>query len=174
MAGPDGELTTKRGPSKGSVAERAASRLSRKKKVAFRPRGDPPVVPMEGGWAHDYLLPSSASPEDPVQLEEAGYFPKGDGILPDGEEFKRDHKRRPGCIVVFSAWFHAGLCVPVHPFLRDFLETYDIRLAQLHPSAIVKLNVFRWLCETALHEEASMKLLLFYFTVEVRDVGDMP
>ncbi|XP_024311493.1 vegetative cell wall protein gp1-like [Brachypodium distachyon] len=35
---------------------------------------------------------------------------------------------------------------------------------------IVRLNVFRWLCETTLHEEPSMKLLLFYFTVEVREL----
>lgn len=58
-------------------------------------------------------------------------------------------------------WFHAGLCVPVHPFLLEFLETYGIELAQLQPSTIVRLNVFRWLCETALHEEPLMKLLLF-------------
>ncbi|XP_024310966.1 uncharacterized protein LOC106866597 [Brachypodium distachyon] len=163
MTGPDADPLTEKGPSKGSAAERAANQPSRKKKVAFRP------APMEGGWAHDYLLPSSTSPEDLVQLEEAGFFPKGDGILLDGEEFKLDHERRLGCIVVFSAWFHGSLCVLVHPFLMEFLETYGIELAQLHPSAIVKLNVFRWLCETALHEEPSMKLLLFYFTVEVRE-----
>ncbi|XP_024310683.1 uncharacterized protein LOC106866802 [Brachypodium distachyon] len=169
---PEGEPS--RGSSKGSAEQHAANRPSRKKKVSFRPRGGPPLVPTApvdgGGWAHDHLLPSSMSPEDLAQLEKAGYFPKGDGILPDSEEVRLDQWRRPGCIVAFSAWFHAGLCVPVHPFLLEFLETYGIELAQLHPLTIVRLNVFRWLCETVLHEEPSMKLLLFYFTMEVREL----
>ncbi|RRR20696.1 hypothetical protein EHS16_07440 [Streptococcus anginosus] len=102
-------------------------------------------------------------------MEEAGYFFKGDGILFNSEEVRFDSRRRSGCIVVFAVWFYVNLCVSVYFFLLEFLETYGIELVQFYFSVIVKLNVFRWLCETVLHEEFLMKLLLFYFIVEVRE-----
>lgn len=120
------------------------------------------------GWAPDILPASVTTEKDLSDLVEAGYFRKGLASLLD-EGLQLEPQRRRGHIVVFTGWFHAGLCLPVHPFLLEFLDTYGIELAQLLPLAILHLNVFRWLRETALWEPPTMRLFLLLFTVHVEE-----
>lgn len=73
-------------------------------------------------------------------------------------------ERRSNIIVVFDAWFHAGLYVSVDSFVKGVLDMLDTELTHLHPSAILFLNVSRWLSETALGEEPRARLFFYVFT----------
>jgi hypothetical protein len=41
-------------------------------------------------------------------------------------------------------FFIAGLLMPLHPFLFDFLHKFWVQLYQLTPNAIVQINKFIW------------------------------
>lgn len=99
---------------------------------------------------------------------QARYFPREMGVLPPPGEWRLTVAARRDSIAVFGAWFHAGLCVPAHPFLLEFLEEMGLELAHLHPSAILHLNVFRWLCEMATDGPPTTDLLFHFFRMEVK------
>lgn len=51
-------------------------------------------------------------------------------------------------MLVFAAFFAAGLRLPCDDFLPSVLEMYEVKLPQLSPSAFPKLAVFAWMCRT--------------------------
>ena len=72
-----------------------------------------------------------------------------DGVLPDrvmvgcrpahGESFLTP---RGDELVVFEDYFYRGFGVPVHPFLRVFIDYYEISLCNLGPNSILHVSVF--------------------------------
>lgn len=49
-----------------------------------------------------------------------------------------------GELVVFKTFFSAGLRLPVHRFIGEALERYEVQLHQLTPNAMVALAKFIW------------------------------
>ena len=52
-------------------------------------------------------------------------------------------------VVVFIAFFNAGLRLPCVALVKDVLRLYGVELAQLTPNSIVKLGVFEWMLRAA-------------------------
>jgi hypothetical protein len=49
-----------------------------------------------------------------------------------------------GEIVVFEAFFTAGLRLPAHRFVVEVLQRYDMQIHQLTPNAVVALAKYVW------------------------------
>jgi hypothetical protein len=49
-----------------------------------------------------------------------------------------------GEIVVFEAFFIAGLRLPAHRFVAEVLQRYDVQIHQLTPNAVVALAKYVW------------------------------
>ena len=56
-----------------------------------------------------------------------------------GEPFPMPHTDES---IVFEDYFWRGLGFPIHPFLRDLLEFWTIRLRNLHPNTILHISIF--------------------------------
>jgi hypothetical protein len=74
-------------------------------------------------------------------------------------------------MVVFAAYFTAGLRLPCDDFLSSVLATYEVRLPQLSPSAFPKLAVFAWMCRTCgFAPTAELFAVLFTACATTKDV----
>ncbi|KAG8081440.1 hypothetical protein GUJ93_ZPchr0007g3552 [Zizania palustris] len=51
---------------------------------------------------------------------------------------------RPGEVVVFEAFFEAGLGLPAVDFLAEVLDLFHVTLPQLSPNAVARLAIFEW------------------------------
>jgi hypothetical protein len=49
-----------------------------------------------------------------------------------------------GDLVVFEAFFAAGLRLPAHQFVGEVLRRFDIQVHQLTPNAVVALAKYVW------------------------------
>ena len=56
-----------------------------------------------------------------------------------GERFPNPHNRE---LVVFKDFYHRGVGLPAHPFLRKLLLYYGISLIHLNPNSILHLAIF--------------------------------
>jgi hypothetical protein len=74
------------------------------------------------------------------ELQELGYF--GDGVrwVPGAEEIPEPE----GELVVFEAFFIAGLRLPAHRFVVEVLRRFDVQVHQLTPYAVVALAKYVW------------------------------
>jgi hypothetical protein len=68
-------------------------------------------------------------------MEQLGYFGKGVGRVPGAEEIPEPE----GEIVVFEAFFIAGLRLLAHRFVAEVLQRYDVQIHQLTPNVVVAL-----------------------------------
>jgi hypothetical protein len=80
---------------------------------------------------------SSARVQDMQQL---GYFGSGVGRVPGVEEIPEPK----GELVVFEAFFTAGLRLPAHRFVVEVLQRYEVQIHQLTPNAVVALAKYVW------------------------------
>jgi hypothetical protein len=78
---------------------------------------------------------SSVHMQDMHQL---GYF--GVGRVPGAEQISEPE----GEIVVFEAFFTAGLRLLAHRFVAEVLQRYDVQIHQLTPNAVVALAKYVW------------------------------
>jgi hypothetical protein len=85
----------------------------------------------------DVLRISSVRVQDMQQL---GYFGNGVGWVPGAKEIPEPE----GEIVVFEAFFTAGLRLPAHRFVAEVLQRYDVQIHQLTPNAVVALAKYVW------------------------------
>jgi hypothetical protein len=68
-------------------------------------------------------------------MQQLGYFGNGVGRVPGAEEIPKP----VGEIVVFKAFFLAGLRLPAHRFVAEVLQRYDVQIHQLTPNVVVAL-----------------------------------
>jgi hypothetical protein len=80
---------------------------------------------------------SSVRVQDMHQL---GYFGNDVGRVPGAEEIP-DPK---GELVVFEAFFIAGLRLPTHHFVAEVLQRFDVQVHQLTPNIVVALAKYVW------------------------------
>jgi hypothetical protein len=80
---------------------------------------------------------SSVREQDMQQL---GYFGGGVGRVPGAEEVPEPE----GELVVFEAFFAAGLCLPAHRFMAVVLRRFEVQIHQLTPNAVVALAKYVW------------------------------
>jgi hypothetical protein len=73
-------------------------------------------------------------------MQQLGYFGNGVGRVPGAEEIPEPE----GEIVVFKAFFTAGLRLPAHRFVAEVLQRFDVQIHQLTPNAVVALAKYVW------------------------------
>jgi hypothetical protein len=69
-----------------------------------------------------------------------GYFGNGIGRAPGAEDVPEPE----GELVVFEAFFTAGLRLPTHRFIVEVLRMFEIQIHKLTPNAMVALEKFVW------------------------------
>jgi hypothetical protein len=80
---------------------------------------------------------SSARVED---MQRLGYFGGGVARAPGTEEVPEPE----GELVVFEAFFAAGLRLPAHRFVGEVLRRFNVQIHQLTPNAVVALSKYVW------------------------------
>jgi hypothetical protein len=73
-------------------------------------------------------------------MQQLGYFGSGVGRVPGAEEIPEPE----GELVVFEAFFTAGLRLPAHHFVAEVLQRYEVHIHQLTPNAVVDLAKYVW------------------------------
>jgi hypothetical protein len=74
------------------------------------------------------------------EMQQLGYFGDGVGRVPGAEEIPE-----PDCeLVVFEAFFIAGLRLPAHRFVAVVLQRFEVQVHQLTPHAVVALAKYAW------------------------------
>jgi hypothetical protein len=73
-------------------------------------------------------------------MQQLGYFGSGVGHVPGAEEVPEPE----GELIVFEAFFTAGLRLPAHRFVAEVLQRFEVQVHQLTPNAVVALAKFVW------------------------------
>jgi hypothetical protein len=73
-------------------------------------------------------------------MQQLGYFGSGVGRVPRAEEVPEPE----GELVVFEAFFTAGLRLPTHRFVAEVLQRFEVQVHQLTPNAVVALAKYVW------------------------------
>jgi hypothetical protein len=78
-----------------------------------------------------------------------------------------------GELVVFEAFFAAGLRLPAHRFLGEVLRRFNIQIHQLTPNAVVALSKYVW-ATTSYGGQPSVEVFVKYYCLywEKRMIGD--
>ena len=66
-------------------------------------------------------------------MQRLGYFGGGVGRVPGAEEVPEPE----GELVVFEAFFIAGLRLPAHRFVSEVLQKFEVQVHQLTPNVVV-------------------------------------
>jgi hypothetical protein len=73
-------------------------------------------------------------------MQQLGYFGSGVGRVPGAEEVPEPE----GELVVFEAFFTAGLRLTAHRFMAEVLQRFEVQVHQLTPNAMVALAKYVW------------------------------
>jgi hypothetical protein len=73
-------------------------------------------------------------------MQRMGYFGGGVGRVVGAEEVPEPE----GELVVFEAFFIAGLRLPAHHFVSEVLQKFEVQVHQLTPNAVVALAKYVW------------------------------
>jgi hypothetical protein len=73
-------------------------------------------------------------------MQQLGYFGSGVGRVPGAEEAPEPE----GELVVFEAFFTAGLRLPAHRFMAEVLRRFEVQVHQLTPNVVVALAKYVW------------------------------
>jgi hypothetical protein len=73
-------------------------------------------------------------------MQQLGYFGGGVACVPRAEEVPEPE----GELVVFEAFFAAGLCLPAHRFVGEVLRRFEVQVHQLTPNVVVALAKYVW------------------------------
>jgi hypothetical protein len=74
------------------------------------------------------------------EMQQLRYFGDGVGRVSGAEEIPESE----GELVVFEAFFIAGLRLPAHRFVVEVLRRFDVQVHQLTPNAVVALAKYVW------------------------------
>jgi hypothetical protein len=75
-----------------------------------------------------------------LEMQRLGYFGNSVGRAPGEEEVPE----LEGELIVFEAFFAAGLCLPTHRFVVEVLRKFEVQVHQLTPNAVVALAKYVW------------------------------
>jgi hypothetical protein len=75
-----------------------------------------------------------------LEMQRLGYFGDGVGRVPGAEGVPEPE----GELVVFDSFFVAGLRFPVHRFVVEVLQRFEVQVHQLTPNAVVALAKYVW------------------------------
>jgi hypothetical protein len=75
-----------------------------------------------------------------LEMQRLGYFGNGVGRAPGAEEVPEPE----GKLVVFEAFFVAGLRLPTHRFVVEVLRRFEMQVHQLTPNVVVALAKYVW------------------------------
>jgi hypothetical protein len=73
-------------------------------------------------------------------MQQLGYFGGGVARVPGTEEVPEAE----GELVVYEAFFAAGLRLPAHRFVGEVLRRFNVQIHQLTPNAVVALSKYVW------------------------------
>jgi hypothetical protein len=73
-------------------------------------------------------------------MQQLGYFGNGVGSVLGAEEIPEPE----GELVVFEAFFIAGLRLPAHHFMAEVLQRFEVQVHLLTPNAVVALTKYVW------------------------------
>jgi hypothetical protein len=73
-------------------------------------------------------------------MQQLGYFDGGVARVPRTEEVPEPE----GELVVFEAFFAAGLRLPAHRFVGEVLRRFNVQVHQLTPNVVVALSKYVW------------------------------
>jgi hypothetical protein len=74
------------------------------------------------------------------EMQQLGYFGDSVGRVLGAEEIPEPE----GELVVFEAFFIAGLRLPAHRFMAEVLQRFDVQVHKLTPNAVVALAKYVW------------------------------
>jgi hypothetical protein len=97
------------------------------------------AVELQPGHTVEFVISriSSVCVQDMQQL---GYFGDGVGRVPGAKEIPEPE----GELVVFEAFFIAGLRLPAHHFVAEVLQRFEVQVHQLTPNVVVALAKYVW------------------------------
>jgi hypothetical protein len=75
-----------------------------------------------------------------LEMQRVGYFGNGVGRAPGAEEVPEPE----GELIVFEAFFTAGLCLPTHWFVVEELRRFEVQVHQLTSNTVVALVKYVW------------------------------
>jgi hypothetical protein len=91
-------------------------------------------------------------------MQQLGYFCGGVTRVPGTEEVPEPE----GELVVFEAFFAAGLRLPAHRFVREVLRRFNVQIHQLTPNAVVALSKYVW-ATTSYGGQPSVEVFTKYY-----------
>jgi hypothetical protein len=102
-------------------------------------------------------------------MQQLGYFGGGVARVPGTEEVPEPE----GELVVFEAFFAAGLRLPAHRFVGGVLRRFDVQVHQLTPNAVVALAKYVW-ATTSYGGQPSVEVFAKYYCLhwQKRKIGN--
>jgi hypothetical protein len=91
-------------------------------------------------------------------MQQLGYFGGGVARVPGAEEVPEPE----GELVVFEAFFAAGLRLPAHRFVGEVLRRFNVQIHQLTPNAVVALSKYVW-ATTSYGGQPSVEVFAKYY-----------
>jgi hypothetical protein len=101
-------------------------------------------------------------------MQQLGYFGSGVGRVPRAEEVPEPE----GELVVFDAFFTAGLRLPAHRFVVEVLRRFKVQVHQLTPNVVVALAKYVWVT-TSYGGQPSVEVFAkhYYLHLQKRKIG---
>jgi hypothetical protein len=102
-------------------------------------------------------------------MQQLGYFGGGVARVPGAEEVPEPESE----LVVFEAFFAAGLRLPAHRFVGEVLRRFNVQVHQLTPNAVVALSKYVW-ATTSYGGQPSVEVFAKYYCLhwQKRMIGD--
>jgi hypothetical protein len=102
-------------------------------------------------------------------MQRLGYFGGGVARVPGTEEVPEPK----GELVVFEAFFAAGLRLPAHRFVGEVLRRFNVQIHQLTPNAMVALSKYVW-ATTSYGGQPSVEVFAKYYCLhwQKKMIGD--
>jgi hypothetical protein len=102
-------------------------------------------------------------------MQQLGYFGGGVARVPGTEEVPEPE----GELVVFEAFFAAGLRLPAHRFVGEVLRRFNVQVHQLTPNAVVALAKYVW-ATTSYGGQPSVEVFVKYYCLhwQKRKIGN--
>jgi hypothetical protein len=75
-----------------------------------------------------------------LEMQRLGYFGNSVGRAPGAEEIPEPE----GELIVFEAFFEAGLRLPTHRLVVEVLRRFAVQVHQLTPNTVVALVKYVW------------------------------
>jgi hypothetical protein len=102
-------------------------------------------------------------------MQQLGYFGGGVARVPGAEEVPEPEDE----LVVFEAFFAAGLRLPAHRFVGEVLRKFDVQVHQLTPNVVVALAKYVW-ATTSYGGQPSVEVFVKYYCLhwQKRRIGN--